>query len=86
LPLWQAGHLPQARKPVAVNLALREFFGSLRPAPPAAVSEAPKRAKPRAPDRKRVLYVSSPIGLSATPAVPHTPPPAFDADHGAVWH
>jgi crotonobetainyl-CoA:carnitine CoA-transferase CaiB-like acyl-CoA transferase len=30
--------------------------------------------------------VSSPIGLSATPAVPHTPPPAFDADNGAVWH
>ena len=30
--------------------------------------------------------VSSPIGLSATPAAPHTPPPAFDADRGAVWH
>jgi crotonobetainyl-CoA:carnitine CoA-transferase CaiB-like acyl-CoA transferase len=30
--------------------------------------------------------ISTPIGLSATPAAPHTPPPAFDADHGAVWH
>jgi len=29
--------------------------------------------------------ISNPIGLSANPAVPHTPPPAFDADHGATW-
>src|SRR5262249_301316 len=61
-----AGHLPQARKPVAVNLALREFFASVQPAQPAPAAgarEAPKPAKPRAPERKRVLYVSSPIGL-----------------------
>jgi len=58
-----AGHQPQARKPVAVNLALREFFASAQPAPAVDVTEAPKRAKPRSPERKRVLYVSSPIGL-----------------------
>jgi pimeloyl-ACP methyl ester carboxylesterase/predicted glycosyltransferase len=47
------GHLPQARKPVQVNLALREFV----------------EGKPRDPTvhrsdgRKRALYISSPIGL-----------------------
>ncbi len=48
------GHFPHARDPVEVNLLLREFAV---PAPP------PKRwvrAKSR---RKRVLYISSPIGL-----------------------
>jgi len=58
-----AGHQPQARKPVAVNLALREFFDAAKPAPAVAAVKPVERAKPRLPDRKRVLYVSSPIGL-----------------------
>ncbi|TML36527.1 MAG: alpha/beta fold hydrolase, partial [Actinobacteria bacterium] len=48
------GHLPQARKPVQVNLALREFV------------EAPPPRDPtvhRSDGRKRALYISSPIGL-----------------------
>jgi pimeloyl-ACP methyl ester carboxylesterase len=52
-----AGHQPQARKPVPVNLALREFFAG---SPPAAA--AAPRAR-RSPGTKRVLYLSSPIGL-----------------------
>jgi pimeloyl-ACP methyl ester carboxylesterase len=55
-----AGHQPQARKPVAVNLAMREFFASAPSAPAASVPQPPRR---RGADRKRVLYVSSPIGL-----------------------
>jgi pimeloyl-ACP methyl ester carboxylesterase/predicted glycosyltransferase len=50
-----AGHLPHARKPVQVNLALREF-----------VEGAPRRRDPtvhRPDGRKRALYISSPIGL-----------------------
>jgi len=50
-----AGHLPHARKPVQVNLALREF-----------VDGTPARRDPtvhRSDGRKRALYVSSPIGL-----------------------
>ncbi|HEX8054637.1 MAG TPA: alpha/beta fold hydrolase [Thermoleophilaceae bacterium] len=49
-----AGHLPHARKPVQVNLALREF-----------VEGAPLRDPTvhRADGRKRALYISSPIGL-----------------------
>jgi pimeloyl-ACP methyl ester carboxylesterase/predicted glycosyltransferase len=50
-----AGHLPQARKPVQVNLALREF-----------VDGTPRRADPtvwRPDGRPRALYISSPIGL-----------------------
>ncbi|MDQ3707859.1 MAG: alpha/beta fold hydrolase [Actinomycetota bacterium] len=54
-----AGHLPLAREPVKVNLLLRDFVERVRP-------EQPRRrcrwtrggARPR-----RVLYVSSPIGL-----------------------
>jgi pimeloyl-ACP methyl ester carboxylesterase/predicted glycosyltransferase len=50
------GHLPQARKPVQVNLALRDFVGA-----------RPHRRDPTAFDgrggRKRALYISSPIGL-----------------------
>ena len=46
-----AGHLPHAREPVVVNRLLRDFIQP-RPAP------APVRTKP-----KRVLYLSSPIGL-----------------------
>ena len=49
-----AGHLPHARKPVQVNLALREF-----------VDGTPRRDPTvhRTDGRKRALYISSPIGL-----------------------
>jgi pimeloyl-ACP methyl ester carboxylesterase/predicted glycosyltransferase len=49
-----AGHLPHARKPVQVNLALREF-----------VDGVPRRDPTvhRSDGRKRALYISSPIGL-----------------------
>ena len=49
-----AGHLPQARDPVKVNLLLLDF---LKPAPP---PRSWVRGKSR---RKRALYISSPIGL-----------------------
>ena len=49
-----AGHLPQARDPVKVNLLLREF---VKPAPPV---RSWVRGRSR---RRRALYVSSPIGL-----------------------
>jgi pimeloyl-ACP methyl ester carboxylesterase/predicted glycosyltransferase len=58
-----AGHQPQARKPVAVNLALREFFTSAQPAPAGATASPAQPATRRSPDTKRVLYISSPIGL-----------------------
>jgi pimeloyl-ACP methyl ester carboxylesterase/predicted glycosyltransferase len=49
-----AGHLPHARKPVQVNLALREFVdGTSRRDPTVHRSDG----------RKRALYISSPIGL-----------------------
>jgi pimeloyl-ACP methyl ester carboxylesterase/predicted glycosyltransferase len=48
-----AGHLPQARDPVKVNLLLREF---VCPSPPVTW----RRARSR---RKRALFISSPIGL-----------------------
>jgi len=50
-----AGHMPHARKPVQVNLALREF-----------VERVPRHRDPtvhRSDGRKRALYISSPIGL-----------------------
>jgi pimeloyl-ACP methyl ester carboxylesterase len=56
-----AGHQPQVRKPVAVNLAMREFFESAQSAPAASVAQPQRRR--RGAERKRVLYVSSPIGL-----------------------
>ncbi|HEY1295493.1 MAG TPA: alpha/beta fold hydrolase [Chloroflexota bacterium] len=51
-----AGHLPNARDPVKVNLLIHEFLGEARP---------PQRAWRRAMTRrtKRALFVSSPIGL-----------------------
>jgi pimeloyl-ACP methyl ester carboxylesterase/UDP:flavonoid glycosyltransferase YjiC (YdhE family) len=54
LTMEGSGHCPQARDPVAVNLALREF---LLPAAPAPVH---RRAAIRP---RRALFVSSPIGL-----------------------
>jgi len=49
-----AGHLPQARDPVKINLLLRDF---ICPPPPAARWP---RGRGR---RKRALFISSPIGL-----------------------
>jgi pimeloyl-ACP methyl ester carboxylesterase/predicted glycosyltransferase len=48
-----AGHLPHARKPVQVNLAIRDFL------------DGPPRDPTvhRSDGRKRALYISSPIGL-----------------------
>jgi predicted glycosyltransferase len=49
-----SGHVPHARKPVQVNLAIREF-----------VEGVPRRDPTvnRSDGRKRALYISSPIGL-----------------------
>ena len=49
-----AGHLPHARKPVQVNLAIREFVDVAPPRDPTVY---------RSDGRKRALYISSPIGL-----------------------
>ena len=49
-----AGHGPQARQPVKVNVLLRDF--ACPPKPAAQWTTAPRR-------RKRALYISSPIGL-----------------------
>jgi pimeloyl-ACP methyl ester carboxylesterase/UDP:flavonoid glycosyltransferase YjiC (YdhE family) len=54
LTMEGSGHLPHARDPVAVNLALRDFLLTPRPA------AARRRAHVR---RRRALFVSSPIGL-----------------------
>jgi pimeloyl-ACP methyl ester carboxylesterase/predicted glycosyltransferase len=58
LLLEGAGHLPQAREPVVVNQAIAEFAGRFRP-PPAA----PRRWTRPLDRPRRVLYISSPIGL-----------------------
>jgi pimeloyl-ACP methyl ester carboxylesterase/predicted glycosyltransferase len=52
--LGGSGHLPHARDPVRVNLALREFID------PRPARTSWQRARGR---RKRALYISSPIGL-----------------------
>ena len=49
--LEDAGHVPHARKPVPVNLAVRDFVAPRDP------------TVHRADGRKRALFVSSPIGL-----------------------
>jgi pimeloyl-ACP methyl ester carboxylesterase len=54
-----SGHCPHARDPVKVNLLIRDFVDGLRRCGPAAPRRWTRgRARP-----KRVLYVSSPIGL-----------------------
>ncbi len=53
-----AGHLTPAREPVRVNRAIREFVDKLRGVP--MVDHVWPRAMSR---RKKVLYLSSPIGL-----------------------
>ena len=59
LVLEGAGHMAHTREPVVVNQALHEFITSLAPPAP-----APPRIWTRPLDRpKRVLYLSSPIGL-----------------------
>ena len=57
LPVPDGGHLPQARKPVPVNAALREFVES--------VTDRPRRDPTvhRSNGSRRALYISSPIGL-----------------------
>src|SRR5438105_1043423 len=61
LAVPDGGHLPQARKPVPVNLALRELMER---------GEARRNGRPardptvhRSDGRPRALYISSPIGL-----------------------
>jgi hypothetical protein len=55
------GHAPTMRDPVRVNLLIRDFTESLGLRPrTTAVPRGRTRARDR---RKRVLYVSSPIGL-----------------------
>ena len=61
LLLEGAGHVPTGREPVVVNRAIRDFAARFRPLDPAA---AVQRTWTRPLNRpKRVLYVSSPIGL-----------------------
>jgi len=61
LMLDGAGHLPIGREPVVVNRAIRDFADRLRSSGPAAPV---RRMWTRPLNRpKRVLYVSSPIGL-----------------------
>ena len=58
LALEGAGHVPQAREPVVVSRAIRDFADRFRPAPAARKTWTRPLNRP-----KRVLYVSSPIGL-----------------------
>ena len=58
------GHAPTMRDPVRMNLLIRDFTESLGLRPRTTAAPAAPRAWTRARDRrKRVLYVSSPIGL-----------------------
>jgi pimeloyl-ACP methyl ester carboxylesterase/predicted glycosyltransferase len=57
LTLGGAGHLPMAREPVAVNRAIGGFLDRLDPRPVRRRLAVPWRRE------KRVLYLSSPIGL-----------------------
>ena len=57
LTLIGAGHLPMAREPVAVNLAIRDFLDRVWPAPRHVTRTVPARTQ------RKVLYLSSPIGL-----------------------
>ncbi len=58
-----AGHLVPAREPVVVNRAIRDFLDRRAPAQPVA-ARPPRRTWRRAANRpRRVLYLSSPIGL-----------------------
>ena len=64
LLLEGAGHLPFARDPVVVNRAIRDFAGRFRPFEPLDAAPPAQRTWTRPLNRpKRVLCVSSPIGL-----------------------
>ncbi len=70
LLLEGAGHVPQAREPVVVNHAIRDFVDRFRPRPPADAGAPPaagavgRRTWTRPLNRpKRALFISSPIGL-----------------------
>jgi pimeloyl-ACP methyl ester carboxylesterase/predicted glycosyltransferase len=52
-----AGHIPTGRHPVKVNLLIKEFVDRVAQPPP------PRRWRPALSRRRRVLYLSSPIGL-----------------------
>jgi len=58
LVLEGAGHCPQAREPVVVNHAIRDFADRFRPGP-----ASPRRWARPLDRRRRVLFLSSPIGL-----------------------
>jgi pimeloyl-ACP methyl ester carboxylesterase len=59
-----AGHGPLLRDPVLVNHEVREFARRFAPPPERAAPPVPRRTRTRAPGRpRRVLYLSSPIGL-----------------------
>ena len=53
-----AGHCPHAREPVVVNHAIRDFADRFRPG-----TASPRRWTRPLDRRRRVLYLSSPIGL-----------------------
>jgi pimeloyl-ACP methyl ester carboxylesterase len=53
-----AGHCPNGREPVVVNHAIRGFANRFRPGP-----AAPRRWTRPLDRRRRVLYLSSPVGL-----------------------
>jgi pimeloyl-ACP methyl ester carboxylesterase/predicted glycosyltransferase len=57
ITLFGAGHLPMAREPVVVNLAIRDFIDRVRPQPVQRRFTVPSRAA------RKLLYLSSPIGL-----------------------
>jgi pimeloyl-ACP methyl ester carboxylesterase/predicted glycosyltransferase len=58
-----AGHCPQARDPVKVNLLLRDFSERVgKPRAPRVATKPPAWTRGRS-RRPRALYVSSPIGL-----------------------
>ena len=58
LVLEGAGHCPTGREPVVVNHAIRDFVDRFRPGP-----ASPRRWARPLDRRRRVLYLSSPIGL-----------------------
>jgi pimeloyl-ACP methyl ester carboxylesterase len=58
LVLEGAGHCPNGREPVVINHAIRDFADRFRPGP-----DSPRRWTRPLDRRRRVLYLSSPIGL-----------------------
>jgi pimeloyl-ACP methyl ester carboxylesterase/predicted glycosyltransferase len=58
LTIEGGGHLPQAREPVVVNRAFHQFLDTVAPRPRSITRHTRARSR-----RKRLLYLSSPIGL-----------------------